>query len=85
MGELYRSLSKKVFTEALQQLVPEVQESDLVPAAPGIRAQACGRNGDLLDDFCIVQKPQQIHVLNAPSPAATSSLAIGQTIANMLT
>ncbi len=84
LGELHRSLSKKVFTEALQQLVPEIKEDDLVPAAPGIRAQACARNGSLLDDFCIVRKARQVHVLNAPSPAATSSLAIGQTIANML-
>lgn len=83
MGEFYRSFSKAAFTKALQRLIPEVQEDDLIPAEAGVRAQACDRTGGLLDDFKIIQKPQAIHVLNAPSPAATSSLSIGLTIAQL--
>lgn len=81
MGEFYRSFSKQAFTRALQRLIPEVQEDDLVPAEAGVRAQACDRTGGLLDDFKIIERPNAIHVLNAPSPAATSSLSIGKTIA----
>jgi L-2-hydroxyglutarate oxidase len=80
MGEYYRSLSKAAFTKALQKLIPDVRESDLVPAGAGVRAQACDRTGGLLDDFSIVEKKRVLHVLNAPSPAATSSLAIGETL-----
>jgi (S)-2-hydroxyglutarate dehydrogenase len=83
LGEMYRSFSKSAFTKALQQLVPEVQESDLVAAEAGVRAQACDRTGGLLDDFKIVEAQGAVHVLNAPSPAATSSLAIGNTVAAM--
>jgi L-2-hydroxyglutarate oxidase len=83
MGEYYRSFSKSAFTRALQQLIPEVQQSDLVPAGAGVRAQACDRSGGLLDDFAFLEKENVIHVLNAPSPAATSSLSIGKTIAAM--
>jgi (S)-2-hydroxyglutarate dehydrogenase len=83
LGEYYRSFSKAAFTKALQRLIPEVQESDLVPGGAGVRAQACDRTGGLLDDFSIVEEKQMINVLNAPSPAATSSLAIGDTISNL--
>lgn len=81
MGEMYRSFSKAAFTKALQELIPDIQESDLVDGGAGVRAQACDRTGGLLDDFCIRENELGIHVLNAPSPAATSSLAIGGTVA----
>jgi L-2-hydroxyglutarate oxidase len=81
IGEFYRSFSKAAFTKALQRLIPEVQEDDLIPAEAGVRAQACDRTGGLLDDFKIIERANAIHVLNAPSPAATSSLSIGKTIA----
>jgi L-2-hydroxyglutarate oxidase len=84
LGEYYRSLSKAAFTKALQKLIPEVRESDLVPAGAGVRAQACDRTGGLLDDFSIVEKKRVLHVLNAPSPAATSSLAIGETLSQKI-
>ncbi len=83
LGEMYRSFSKAAFAKALQKLVPEVQMDDLKPVEAGVRAQACDREGGLLDDFKILEERQFIHVLNAPSPAATSSLAIGQTVAEM--
>lgn len=83
MGEMWRSYSKKAFTKALQRLIPEITEEHLEPAPAGVRAQACDRNGGLLDDFKIVERAGMIHVLNAPSPAATSSLAIGKTVSDM--
>jgi len=83
LGELYRSFSKPAFTKALQELIPEIQESDLVEGGAGVRAQACDRTGGLLDDFAIRESPFAINVLNAPSPAATSSLSIGGTVAEM--
>lgn len=83
LGEFYRSFSKAAFTTALQKLIPEVQMSDLEPEGAGVRAQACDREGGLLDDFAILERKQFIHVLNAPSPAATSSLSIGETVANL--
>lgn len=83
IGEIYRSFSKAAFTRALQRLIPEITEEDLLPGGAGIRAQACDKNGGLLDDFYIVEKPQMINVLNAPSPAATSSLSIGDTLSDM--
>lgn len=82
-GELYRSFSKSAFTKALQELIPEIQESDLVDGGAGVRAQACDRTGGLLDDFAIRESQFAINVLNAPSPAATSSLSIGGTVAEM--
>lgn len=82
-GEMYRSFSKKAFTRALQRLVPEVKEEDLIEIPAGVRAQACDRDGGLLDDFLILDAPGVINVCNAPSPAATSSLSIGQTIQEM--
>jgi L-2-hydroxyglutarate oxidase len=83
IGEFYRSFSKTAFTKALQKLVPAIQEDDLIPAEAGVRAQACDKFGGLLDDFKIIEEPNAIHILNAPSPAATSSLSIGKTIAQM--
>lgn len=83
LGEMYRSFSKAAFTKALQKLIPEIQENDLVTGGSGVRAQACDRTGGLLDDFMIIETDKAIHVCNAPSPAATSSLAIGETVAKM--
>ena len=80
LGEIYRSLSKSAFTRALQRLVPEISESDLIPAGSGIRAQACSRDGGLLDDFSIRQHGKLTHVVNAPSPAATASMAVARYI-----
>lgn len=80
MGEYYRSFSKAAFTKALQGLIPEIQMNDLVPGGAGVRAQACDYEGGLLDDFAIIENKVAINVCNAPSPAATSSLSIGQTI-----
>lgn len=82
-GEMYRSFSKAAFTKALQKLLPEVQESDLVEGGSGVRAQACDRTGGLVDDFLILEDKQVINVCNAPSPAATSSLAIGETVSRL--
>jgi L-2-hydroxyglutarate oxidase len=82
-GEMYRSFSKAAFTKALQKLIPEIQQDDLIPGEAGVRAQACDKSGGLLDDFLILENPHAINVCNAPSPAATSSLSIGETIANL--
>ena len=82
-GELYRSLSKSAFVRALQKLLPEIRESDLVPGGAGVRAQAVSASGALVDDFVIRQGRNAIHVLNAPSPGATASLAIGRQICEM--
>lgn len=82
-GEMYRSFSKAAFTKALQKLIPEIQESDLVEGGAGVRAQACDRNGGLVDDFLILEEKHAINVCNAPSPAATSSLSIGETVASL--
>jgi L-2-hydroxyglutarate oxidase len=81
VGEMYRSFSKAAFTKALQKLIPEIQESDLIDGGAGVRAQACDRTGGLVDDFLILESEGVINVCNAPSPAATSSLAIGETVA----
>ncbi|MEM1136893.1 MAG: L-2-hydroxyglutarate oxidase [Bacteroidota bacterium] len=83
LGEIYRSFSKAAFTKALQKLIPEIQEEDLVPGGAGVRAQACDRTGGLIDDFKILENERVVNVLNAPSPAATSSLAIGNTVAKL--
>lgn len=83
LGEFYRSFSKTAFTKALQRLIPEIQENDLEQGGAGVRAQACDRNGGLIDDFLIIENKGVIHVGNAPSPAATSSLSIGLTVAEM--
>jgi len=84
LGEIYRSFSKAAFTRALQKLIPEISENDLGPGGAGVRAQACDRTGGLVDDFMFQESDHAIHVLNAPSPAATSSLSIGDTIAEMV-
>ncbi len=85
MGEMFRSFSKAAFVKALQNLIPEIQKDDLEAGGAGVRAQACDRNGGLVDDFLIVEGRHVINVCNAPSPAATSSLAIGETIAKRAT
>ncbi|MBL7873505.1 MAG: L-2-hydroxyglutarate oxidase [Cyclobacteriaceae bacterium] len=82
-GEMYRSFSKSAFTKALQKLIPELVESDLEPGGAGVRAQACDRQGGLVDDFLILEEKSVINVCNAPSPAATSSLAIGETVSKL--
>ena len=84
LSEMYRSFSKAAFTKALQELIPEIQADDLVAGAAGVRAQACDREGGLLDDFTIFENQQAINVCNAPSPAATSSLSIGQTVSELV-
>lgn len=84
IGEFYRSFNKRAFVRALQRLAPEVQAADLLPAGAGVRAQALTPNGALVDDFHIIADQRMVHVLNAPSPAATASLAIGETIAGMV-
>lgn len=83
LGEMYRSFSKRAFWHALQGLIPEVKLGDLVSAGAGVRAQAVEPSGKLVDDFFIRQAERMIHVLNAPSPAATASIAIGRTLADM--
>jgi L-2-hydroxyglutarate oxidase len=75
--EIRRSFSKELFAQALQRLVPEIRESDLAPGGAGVRAQAMSPGGELLQDFCLVERQRALHVLNAPSPGATASLAIG--------
>jgi len=80
MGEMMRSFSKSLFARALQDLLPSISKDDLEPGGAGVRAQALGHDGKLLDDFVIQQTEKMIHVLNAPSPAATSSLAIAKHI-----
>lgn len=80
-GELRRSVSRGAFTEAVRRLLPAVTSDDLVPAAAGVRAQAVLRDGSLVDDFLIREGARAVHVLNAPSPAATASLPIGREVA----
>ena len=81
LGEMYRSFSKRAFTTALQQLLPDILAGDLEPGGAGVRAQACDKDGGLIDDFVIAETKNVINVLNAPSPAATSALSIGKTLA----
>ncbi|MEP0367263.1 MAG: L-2-hydroxyglutarate oxidase [Cyclobacteriaceae bacterium] len=83
LGEFYRSFSKSAFTKALQELLPDIQQGDLEPGGSGVRAQACDKEGGLIDDFLILQNEKIINVGNAPSPAATSSLAIGKHVAGL--
>ncbi len=80
LGEVWRSASKSAFVRALQRLIPEIRNSDLVPAPAGVRAQAVSADGKMVDDFVVYRADRMIHVCNAPSPAATSSLNIGQWI-----
>jgi len=81
LGEFHRSYSKKAFVKALRRLVPEIQSADLEPGGAGVRAQALEANGFLVDDFRIKEAERMVHVLNAPSPAATASISIGESIA----
>jgi L-2-hydroxyglutarate oxidase len=84
LGEFYRSFNKTAFVKALKKLIPEIQEDDIEPGGAGVRAQALEPNGKLVDDFRIVEAKRMVHVLNAPSPAATASLSIGRTIAKIV-
>jgi L-2-hydroxyglutarate oxidase len=81
--EMYRSYSKTAFTKALQRIIPEINKDDLEIGNAGVRAQACDSRGNLIDDFLIFEEKNTINVCNAPSPAATSSLAIGENIATL--
>jgi (S)-2-hydroxyglutarate dehydrogenase len=81
LGEMWRSLNKAAFVRSAQRLLPELRDDDLQTGGAGVRAQALDVDGRLVDDFRIERRPGQIHVLNAPSPAATASLAIGRHIA----
>lgn len=80
MGEFYRSFSKTAFVKALQKLLPVIKAENLIPGGAGVRAQACNKDGSLMDDFYILENRNIFHVCNAPSPAATSSLSIGEYI-----
>lgn len=82
-GEMVRSFSKKAFVNALRRLIPELRADDVHPGGAGVRAQALEPTGVLVDDFRIVEAERMIHVLNAPSPAATAAISIGEKIANM--
>jgi len=83
-AELRRSFSKRLFSESLQRLVPEIQVADLETGGAGVRAQALTPDGELLQDFLIIARPNALHVLNAPSPGATAALAIGDYIAGQV-
>ena len=82
--EIKRSFSKRLFCESLQRLVPEIGPDDLEPGGAGVRAQAMSPDGTLVQDFCFQQSRRALHVLNAPSPAATASLAIGDAVAGQV-
>ncbi|NVK75246.1 MAG: L-2-hydroxyglutarate oxidase [Oceanospirillaceae bacterium] len=84
LGEYERAFSKAKFLQALQKLIPSLEDADIVPARAGVRAQALSPDGKLVDDFVIEKGNAAIHVLNAPSPAATASLAIGDEIVKRL-
>jgi L-2-hydroxyglutarate oxidase LhgO len=84
MAEMRRSFSPRLFARSVQELVPSLTEDDLVAGGSGVRAQAIDRAGNLVDDFHLVHSPRALHVLNAPSPAATASLAIGRSIAKQV-
>jgi L-2-hydroxyglutarate oxidase len=82
LAEYYRSFNKAAFTRALQKLIPEIQAEDLQPGDAGVRALAVGRNGEILDDFVFAENDWAVNVLNAPSPAATACLSIGDSVAD---
>ncbi|MEM8668628.1 MAG: L-2-hydroxyglutarate oxidase [Planctomycetota bacterium] len=84
LGEMHRSLSKQAFVKALQKLIPRIQSCDLIPGRAGVRAQAVTPDGNLFDDFLIESSHRAIHVLNAPSPAATSALSIADHIVDRM-
>ena len=83
LSEFHRSFSKAAFVRSLQKLVPEIRDSDLVPGGSGVRAQAMRADGSLVDDFEFLCADNMLHVCNVPSPAATASIPIGRTIAQM--
>ena len=85
ISEMYRSLNNKVFLKEILKYIPDVTKNDLTPRIAGVRAQAVGEDGSLIDDFVFERKDQSLHVLNAPSPAATASLAIGEYIVREIT
>ena len=80
LGEIWRSLSKGAFVTALKRLMPEIEKEHLKPAPSGVRAQALSRDGNLVDDFLILENERVVNVLNAPSPAATAALNIGRLV-----
>ncbi len=82
ISEYARSFSKSMFTKSLQKMIPEITEDDLIPAPAGVRAQAITSDGEMVDDFEIIEGKRSIHVCNAPSPAATASIGIGKEVAN---
>lgn len=82
MSEINRALRKRAFVSSLRHLVPDITADDLVPGGAGVRAMAVDRRGNFVEDFYIEEAPGAIHVLNAPSPAATSSFLIGKHISN---
>ena len=84
ISEMYRSLNKDVFLREILKYIPDITKKDLTPRIAGVRAQAVGKDGSLIDDFVFERKDQSLHVLNAPSPAATASLAIGEHIVKEL-
>ena len=84
LAEIRRSLSRQLFVRSIQELVPALREDDVVRGGSGVRAQAVDESGKLLDDFHIVRSARALHVLNAPSPAATASLAIGREISDQV-
>ena len=77
-------MSKGLFCRSLQRLVPDLQIQDLVEGGAGVRAQAVSPLGELVQDFCFVRQPRALHVLNAPSPAATAALAIANDVIDLL-
>jgi L-2-hydroxyglutarate oxidase len=80
VDEMIRSASKELFMKNVQKLMPDIQKEDIVPGPAGVRAQALKDDGSLVDDFFIIPGKRSIHVLNAPSPAATASIEIGKEI-----
>ena len=83
-GEMWRSFSKAAFVRALQRLVPDIRGEHLVTGRAGVRAQAIARDGSMVDDFLLIEANHMVHVCNAPSPAATSSLNIGKDVVELL-
>ncbi|MEM9023877.1 MAG: L-2-hydroxyglutarate oxidase, partial [Bacteroidota bacterium] len=83
LDEYRRAFSKRLFLSRLQRLIPSLRMEDLKPGRAGVRAMALGQDGEMIDDFKIEYRNRSIHVLNAPSPAATAALAIGQAVTEM--
>ena len=85
IDEMVRSFSKRAFLKSLQRLVPELKKGDIVRSRTGVRAQALDHHGNLVDDYVVMQQERMLHLLNAPSPAATSCLSIGEYMSNLFT